>query len=213
MIDDDTSSWVKYLPFLTFAYRTYDVSGMGLSPYKIMFGRDPKLPIDLYAKEDESWQTRVDRVKYATLHSDRLRIVHDLVREFQSNSNAKAKARYDATHKPVEFALDQLVLVWTPPQVLGSQKLERKFRGPYRVIAKKSDVTYKVKHETSGKEMVVHINRMVEYFQSKHWEAVPDFPSRRKGKNKSRKALLESKSADSGKAKSSTSIPSRSPAH
>ena len=98
LVEDKTSNWVEYLTFVEFAYRTYDLSGFGKSPYQIMFGRDPRLPIDLYADEDENWNSRVDRVKYSTLHSERVNIIRGMVREIQSLSNSQNTTRYDSKH-------------------------------------------------------------------------------------------------------------------
>ena len=77
-----------------------------------MFGRDPRLPIDLYADEDEDWNSRVDRVKYSTLHSERVNIIHGMVREIQSLSNNQNITRYDSKHSPVTFDIGESVLVW-----------------------------------------------------------------------------------------------------
>jgi hypothetical protein len=171
-LEEHSRDWVKFVPYVEFAYRTQDLEGFGVSPYQIMFGRDPRLPLDLYSQE-ASLEAAVDRVKYASLQSESCKVVWDLVKEIQQVSNQKNKTRYDKSHKPVAFEVGSQVLVWVPPRVVGSHKLERKFRGPFTVLAKKSAVTYKVKRVATGRELVVHVNRMAPYFDQGAWNDVP----------------------------------------
>ena len=45
--------WVDYLPFATLAHNTYNSPNLSnYSPYELVFGRKPKLPLDLETNPD-----------------------------------------------------------------------------------------------------------------------------------------------------------------
>ena len=175
LVGERSSDWVDYLSYVVFAYRCYDVAGIGLSPYQIMFGRDPRLPVDVYADEQASWQVQVDRVKYASLQSDRLRRIHQLVRDSTKEVAARNKAHYDRRHEAVEFKVGQKVMVYTEPRVEGAPaKLERKFRGPFTIVEKLSDVTYRVRHDATRKVPdPIHVARIARFYHQNEWRGAP----------------------------------------
>ncbi|UYV67008.1 hypothetical protein LAZ67_4003647 [Cordylochernes scorpioides] len=52
---------------------------------------------------------------------------------------------YDSRHKPVYYDVGDLVWVFTPVRKVGlSEKLLKKYFGPYRITKKLSDVNYEV---------------------------------------------------------------------
>ena len=45
--------WLKYLPFTTFAYNTFNSPNLAnFSPYELVFGRKPKLLLDIETDPD-----------------------------------------------------------------------------------------------------------------------------------------------------------------
>ena len=49
---EEKEYWTKHIPYLVFAYNCTPHSTTGYSPYALMFGRDPKLPIDMILGND-----------------------------------------------------------------------------------------------------------------------------------------------------------------
>ena len=44
---DKKRNWKDYLPSVVHGYNCTKHQSTGFSPYKLMFGRDPKLPVDI----------------------------------------------------------------------------------------------------------------------------------------------------------------------
>ena len=52
-LTDCSQMWPKYLPFTTLAYNTFNIPNLGnYSQYELVFGRKPKLLLDLETKPD-----------------------------------------------------------------------------------------------------------------------------------------------------------------
>lgn len=47
MVDDNQSEWDKFLDSVLFAYRTSKQASTKFSPFFLLYGREPRLPIDL----------------------------------------------------------------------------------------------------------------------------------------------------------------------
>lgn len=44
-VNQDPLSWDNYLPFVTFAYNTAHHVSTGYSPFKLLYGRNPDIPL------------------------------------------------------------------------------------------------------------------------------------------------------------------------
>ena len=72
--------WHKYLPFTTFAYNTFNYPNLAkFSPYELMFGRKPKLLIDI--ETDPNIKVVGSFREYYTLLGKRLQYLHKLLQE------------------------------------------------------------------------------------------------------------------------------------
>ena len=80
---------------------------------------------------------------------------------------------YNLRHRPVTYNVGDKVWVWTPIRRRGlSEKLLRRYFGPYEVLRRISDVNYEVvpsgpqcsKRRRHSPE-IVHVLRMKPYFQ------------------------------------------------
>ncbi|UYV84801.1 hypothetical protein LAZ67_X003569 [Cordylochernes scorpioides] len=84
-------------------------------------------------------------------------------------SQAKDRRLYDQKHTPVYYQKDDLVWVFTPIRKVGpSEKLLKRYFGPYKVTKKLSEVTYEVEpvdpspRSRKAKD-IVHVIRMKPY--------------------------------------------------
>jgi hypothetical protein len=83
-----------------------------------------------------------------------------MVQERARKSHATNKRYYDRKAKLREFAKGDIVYVYSPAIKVGvSSKFRRSWTGPYRVIARKSQLAYAILNQ-QGKDFVVHVNRM-----------------------------------------------------
>lgn len=77
-VDQDPLTWDEYLPFVTFAYNTAKHASTGYSPFKLLYGRDPDIPVCQDLKriepktyESEKWLIYLNQ-HLPALHSDAL---------------------------------------------------------------------------------------------------------------------------------------------
>ena len=47
MVEENESEWDKFLDSVLFAYRTSKQASTKYSPFFLMYGREPRLPVDL----------------------------------------------------------------------------------------------------------------------------------------------------------------------
>ncbi|UYV81651.1 hypothetical protein LAZ67_20001814 [Cordylochernes scorpioides] len=84
-------------------------------------------------------------------------------------AQSKDKERYDKKHQDVTYKEGDLVWVFTPVRTVGlSEKLLKRYFGPYRVIRKISSVNYQVEGLTNTRRRrktqdIVHVVRMKPY--------------------------------------------------
>ena len=72
--------WHKYLPFATFAYNTFNSLNLAnYSPYELVFGRKPKLLLDVETSPDIKVAGTFK--EYYTLLSKRLQYLHRVLQD------------------------------------------------------------------------------------------------------------------------------------
>ena len=76
--------WPKYLPLATLAYNTFNTPNLGnYSLYELVFGRKPKLLLDLETNPDIKVSGTCK--DYYTLLNKRLKYLHKLLQDFRAN--------------------------------------------------------------------------------------------------------------------------------
>ena len=75
--------WPKYLSLATLAYNTFNTPNLAnYSPYELVFGRKPKLLVDLEITPDIKVEETLK--DYYTLLNKRLQYLHKLLQDFSS---------------------------------------------------------------------------------------------------------------------------------
>ena len=91
-------------------------------------------------------------------------MTYEKLRSDKELMQAKYKQRYDVTHKNKVFQIGDLVWVHSSLPKLGlTQKLLPRFEGPYEVIERLDQVTYRVQNET--RTFPTHVQRMLPYYE------------------------------------------------
>ncbi|UYV71047.1 K02A2.6-like, partial [Cordylochernes scorpioides] len=171
--------WDRILPFVIFAYNTAKQDSTGFTPFFLVHGCEAETPLDvlfprLSPKDDDFIQTLGARAKEA----------RNLARIHSMRSQDSNKHRYDAHHRNIIYQPGDLVWIFIPLRKVGySEKLMRRYFGPFKVTRNISDVTYEV--ETFGNQQghrktknLVYICRMKPYLnpedQEDHLEEDPE---------------------------------------
>lgn len=160
----DHKNWDDILPYVTFAYNTAVQESTGFTPFRLVHGREVTTMLDAMLLPNNLSMFNTD----AALFAQRAEEARQLARcRIQARQTADAH-RYNLTHREVTFQPGDEVWVWTPIRQRGhSEKLLRRYFGPYKVLRRLSDVTYEVLPEGTSRRSrrfplsdVVHVSRL-----------------------------------------------------
>lgn len=140
------------------AYNTSSQATTGYSPFFLMFGREARLPIDvMYGPEPPE----TSLPQYAQRLGGVLNEAFERVREQTGRQQERQREFYNRRvhgepHKP-----GTLVWLFNPAVPQGrAKKFHRPWTGPYRVLARLSDSTYRIQNVRNHKVKVVHFDRL-----------------------------------------------------
>ena len=153
-------SWDIHLPKLSFAYNSSEHASTGFSPFFLMFGREPRLPVDvMYGAAPTDFPSSSH---YASELRSLLASSYQRVRDNLKAAHQRQKELYDKRVHGQPFTVGEFVWLHNPHVPLGhSRKLHCPWSGPYLVVECLSDVTYRIR-SVYGKncEQVVHFDRL-----------------------------------------------------
>ena len=154
--------WEQQLKKVCMAYNTSVQSSTGFTPFYLMFGRQARLPVDIIygtgAPEEES----TDVGTYVASLKRRMSEAFEIVRRNVSKHHQHQKTLYDEKLHGKPYRPGDWVWLHSPVIPRGScRKLHRPWKGPYTIVKKISDSTYRVQHLQKRKDrQVVHFNRL-----------------------------------------------------
>ena len=94
------------------AYNSARNTATGYSPYYLLFGRDPRLPIDVeFGLKRGNQQVPPSRCNYITQLRRRLRFAHKKAKQVAGRQQARHKGLYDRRCKGAALDIGDLVLV------------------------------------------------------------------------------------------------------
>jgi transposase InsO family protein len=171
LLDDtlpfQSRDWDIRLPVALFAIRATVSDATGTTPFKYIYGREMRLPLDLIlGRTPRTPPVTTLQELPERLHSLRLRAL-----EFNERQRDRSKHIYDRQHYHRAFELGAEVLVYNM-HPLG--KFEPRWEGPFivhRVYDNK--VTYLVGDPYNIDNRLVHVSRLTPYFRRLHGEPKP----------------------------------------
>lgn len=130
--------WAACLPQVVYSYNTTPHQSTGESPYYLMFGREPQLPIDfLLGRVEEPRPGQVH--DWVVEHQARLRIAFDGARGRLEAAARKRKDHHDATVRTMPLQVGQQVLL-RDYGVRGRNKIQDKWSSTiYKVLKTPAD--------------------------------------------------------------------------
>ena len=145
---DRQRDWNIFLPIVLFAYRTSVQSTTQETPFRLLYGRDARLPSDL-----EKFIARtsfVDKIDQAWKEAWR-----NIMKVAE-----KAKSRSDESHKVVEYKVGDRVRLHRPATKVGLNRKLRKdwYAGPYEIVQVNNKSNAEI--EINGNRQGVHVNRL-----------------------------------------------------
>ena len=90
------NDWKTYVPAMVHAYNCTRNTATGYSPYYLLFGREPRLPIDVeFGLKRGNQQVPPSKSNYVTQLRRRLRFAHKKAKQVASKQQARHKGLYD----------------------------------------------------------------------------------------------------------------------
>ncbi|GFW85439.1 hypothetical protein TNCV_144841 [Trichonephila clavipes] len=177
-VDVEQKNWDEILPFVTFTYNTAKQETTGFMPFYLLHGREAETTLDTMLPfcPNDFDDNNITKIAARAEESRQLARVHTL------RAQDKDRRRYDSKHQMVSYAPGDLVWIYTPVRKVGfSEKLLRRYFGPYQVLRRLSAVTYAVQDfdPASRKRKlreVVHVLRMKPYHDPAEQIETEDIP-------------------------------------
>lgn len=161
---DQKKNWKQYIAPLVQAYNCIKHESTGFSPYMLLFGREPRLPVDLAFGIDSGTNDKPSYTEYVQDLQKQLREAFEIANKNADLSRKKQKANYDLKARAAKLEVGDRVLV----KILahdGKHKLADKWANEIYVVTEQPNLNipvYKVKQEDgNGSEKTLHRNHLL----------------------------------------------------
>ncbi|KAF0687298.1 Integrase catalytic domain-containing protein, partial [Aphis craccivora] len=147
-VNNNQKNWALYYKMVVLAYNTYPHARIGHSQYYLMFGTEATQPLDNIIYPSDTTCNRIEAI-------EQLKMIREELPKLIKAEQNKQKKNYDKSHETVNYSPGQMVLIYTKTQEYGEiKKLAHKFKGPFKIIEKISDVNYKEVLTLKGKPTI-----------------------------------------------------------
>ena len=164
--DDAHNRWDEHIPLLMLAYRSQVSKTTGFSPYKLLMGREPRLPAEAELNVPPSKARSSSTAEYFDRLRESLRVFHESALRRSGARHSINKRAYDQRLNELEFSVGETVRLHRAVVPRGQYY---KFLRPYKravVIDKLGPLNYRVRPEGAHKTITVHHNRLAKVHPS-----------------------------------------------
>lgn len=167
-VDVEHRTWDQILPYVTFAYNTAVQETTGMSPFQLVHGRKVTTMLDAMLPHHPDETTDVD----AQLVCQRAEEARQLARTRIHDQQRTDARRYNLRRRDIQFNPGDKVWLWTPIRRRGlSEKLLKRYFGPYKITRRVGELTYEVLPDGTRtpsnrpvRPEVVHVVRLKPYY-------------------------------------------------
>ena len=161
------SDWKSYVPPLVHAYNATRHDTTGVSPFFLMFGRQPRLAIDAFLGIKPNSETGTSQTEYAKKLKSRLDFAYRRATDEAQKQSERYKANYDQKVRENKLEVGDRVLVEKVGH-RGKHKIADLWEEePYTVLDKPlSDIpVFKViREDGQGRVKTLHRNQLLPFF-------------------------------------------------
>ena len=160
----DKIDWKSHIAAMTHAYNCTKNASTNFSPYFLMFGRHPRLPIDVpFGLHRTSNNVAFSKSRYIDRLKKRFDYAYDKARSFSEKEVQRTKQRYDRKAKFVLLEPNDVVLVRKMSHT-GKHKILNRWKDEEYIIVSQpnSDIpVYIVQPVVGGKQRNLHRNLLL----------------------------------------------------
>ncbi|KAJ9531466.1 hypothetical protein QJQ45_006912 [Haematococcus lacustris] len=165
-VNDHKSDWDQHLAAVEFAYNSSEHVGTGFTPFYLNYGQHPTTPSALLLPPPTLVPSQASEDFVTSMRNNLTAARSALQRSIDTQ-----KLHADQHRRHEEFEVGDLVLLSCAnlnlQTAVNSAKLQPRFVGPFKVLAKHSPVSYKLDLPSSMRILpTFHINRLRPYLSS-----------------------------------------------
>lgn len=162
VVCDSQRDWDERLPLVLAAYRASPHSSTGMSPNRLLLGRENRMPLDLVmglpvieGDGNENLDNYVAEMK------ERAEEAYCRAREHLQTAAERRKTDYDIRVKEQRFNVGDWVWYHYPRRYQGkSPKWQKNYIGPYLVVRVIEPSNYVLQKSSRAKPFVVHVDKI-----------------------------------------------------
>jgi hypothetical protein len=174
--NDHQDNWDDLLPYVLSAYRTSLHEATGDTPFYLLYGRDPYLPVDIASHAIRSGPATTPENHRSALVA-RLREAHAYARRNQEQAQRSDQKAFDRQRQQSHYHAGDKVWLRAAHLPRGkTTKLARMWKGPYRVSEVRGQLVLVLQHVNNPRDQQVVSVRRVKPCQLD--EGLADFTQR-----------------------------------
>jgi hypothetical protein len=109
--NEQKADWKSHIPSLVHAYNSTVNDTTGFSPFHLIFGREPKLPVDVLFGISRGIDENQCTTKYITKMREKLQTAYEQVQKATQTSKQRQKGNYDLKARASTLEVGDRVLV------------------------------------------------------------------------------------------------------
>jgi hypothetical protein len=180
VISPNHDDWDEHLESVLFAYRATPMDALGMSPFEVIYGRKPNLPIDCIIGREMTDQP-IDSVEdHRKMILNKARTSFPAIRQEKTDRH-RQNQQSDRDIKNKKFSVGQNVYLHFPKgrfrPIDGVTKFSKVNDGPYTILDQRSNgLVFRVRNDRTGFVSSVFVGRMIPSEEWVHNASDMDFP-------------------------------------
>ena len=161
---EQKKDWKSHVPAMVHAYNCTKNAATGFSPCYLLFGREPRLPVDVeFGLQRGSKKGSLGESSYVSQLRRRLKFAHNKAKQMARRHQPKHRELYDQKCRGVELQVGDLVLIKQTAWKGRHKILDKWENGEYQVVCQPTPgvPVYTVKSVAGGRTRVLHRNLLL----------------------------------------------------